>query len=241
MTTPALAQNVKGKGRHYPHPVTGNLLPSITNVIGVINKPALVGWAAREVATKAWELRRSLQEMEQADALQVLKGAPYRKSGRAADRGTTIHAYLEARLNGLQPEVLDGEAKRYQAGADAWLADWQPESVATELTVFGDEWAGTGDLWCKRDGRMCIVDFKTSKAVYGEAALQIAALWGARITADNEFAPHYWEKDVEGWVVRIGEDGYEAKQVASLDYNLEVFRACLEVWAWQNEQPYAND
>lgn len=238
MTTPALAQNVRGKGRHYAHPVTGNLLPSVTNVIGVINKPALVGWAAKEVAQKAWELRRSLAEMGEADALQVLKGAPYRKSGRAAERGTTIHAYLEARLNGLEPQVIDGEAKRFQAGADAWLAEWQPEMVATELTVFGDQYAGTGDLWCRRDGRMCIVDFKTSKAIYSEAALQIAALWGAHIDADNNYAPHYWEKDVEGWVVRIGEDGFEAKQVSDLDYSLSVFRACIEVWASQHEEAY---
>lgn len=42
MTTPALAENVKGKGRHYKHPVTGELLPSITNVLGAaVNKPAL--------------------------------------------------------------------------------------------------------------------------------------------------------------------------------------------------------
>ena len=239
MTTPELAQNVKGKGRHYPHPVTKELLPSITNVIGVINKPALVGWAAREVATKAWELRRSLQEMEEADALQVLKGAPYRKSGRAADRGTTIHAYLEARLNGLQPEVLDGEARQYQAGADAWLADWQVEPLATELTVFADEYAGTGDLWCRRDGTLCIVDFKTGKAIYSEAALQIAALYGAHLTADGSSTPHSFETGpVEGWVVRIGENGYEAKQVESLEYCLDAFMAAVALWQWQNVEVY---
>ena len=240
MTTPELAQNVRGKGRHYPHPVTGNLLPSITNVLGVLNKPALVGWAAREVAHKAWELRNALNEMGEDDAIQVLKGAPYRKSGRAADRGTTIHAYLEARLSGLAPEVVTGEAKRYQAAAEQWLDDWQPETVATELTVFADEYAGTGDLWCRRGGRMCIVDFKTSKAIYPEASLQIAALWGARIDAAGEFVPHYWEeRECEGWVVRIGENGYETKRVADLSFSLDVFRACLDVWDWQHGEAYA--
>ena len=238
MTTPALAETVKGKGRHYKHPVTGNLLPSITNVLGVINKPALVGWAAKEVAGKAWELRRSLAEMEEADALAILKGAPYRKSGRAADRGTTIHAYLEARLSGLEPEVLDGEALRYKAGADAWLTAWQPEPVATELTVFGDEYAGTGDLWCRVGGKMCIVDFKTGKSIYREAAFQIAALWGARIDAEQKPVPHYWEDDVTGWVVRIGENGFEARQVADLEHCHSVFLAAIEVWAAQHEEVY---
>lgn len=239
MTTPELAQTVKGKGRHYPHPVTGNLLPSITNVLGVLNKPALVGWAAKEVANKAWELRNSLAEMEQDDALAILKGAPRRKSGRAADRGTSIHAYLEARLNGETPTNLEGEAKLFQAGAEAWLADWQPEMVATELTVFGEEYAGTGDLWCKRDGRMCIVDFKTGKGIYSEAALQLAALWGARIDATTKPVPHYWEDDTEAWVVRIGADGYEARQVMDLGFCFDVFMHAVQVWAWTHAEVYA--
>ena len=238
MTTPALAETVKGKGRHYRHPQTGELLPSITNVLSVINKPALVGWAAREVAQKAWELRRSLAEMGEADALQVLKGAPYRKSGRAAERGTTIHAYLEARVRGLEPEVVDGEAKKFQAGAEAWLAEWDPEPLATELTVFAEGYAGTGDLWCRRDGRVCIVDFKTGKGIYGEASLQIAALWGADMAADGQLPPHCAQPDVEGWVVRIGEDGFEAKQVRDLSYSLEAFRAALALWHWQHEESY---
>jgi hypothetical protein len=238
MTTPLLAENVKGKGRHYPHPVTGELLPSITNVLSVINKPALVGWAAREVALKAWELRRSLAEMGEADALQVLKGAPYRKSGRAAERGTTIHAYLEARVRGLEPDVVDGEAKKFQAGAEAWLAEWDPEPLATELTVFADEYAGTGDLWCRRGDRVCIVDFKTGKGIYAEASLQIAALWGAHLTADGGAPPHDLVAEVEGWVVRIGEDGFEAKQVESLEYSLEAFHAALGLWQWQHVESY---
>jgi hypothetical protein len=238
MTTPLLAENVKGKGRHYPHPVTGELLPSITNVLSVINKPALPRWSALEVAKKAWELRLSLPNMDEADAVDVLKGAPWRKSDRAAERGTTIHAYLEARLLGREPETVEGEALRYRAGAEAWLAEWQPEPVATELTVFSDEYAGTGDLWCRRDGTFCIVDFKTGKGIYQEAALQIAALYGAHLTADRTPAPHTFEDNVQGWVVRIGEDGFEAKQVESLDYSLEAFRAALELWQWQHVEVY---
>ena len=236
MTTPLLAENVKGRGRHYKHPNTGDLVPSVTNIIGVLDKPALPRWSALEVAKKAWELRLSLANMEEADAVDVLKGAPWRKSGRAADRGTTIHAYLEARMLGLTPEIVEGEALRYRDAAEAWLDEWQPEVIATERTVFGPDYAGTGDLWCRRDGKVTIVDFKTSKAIYKEAALQIAALWAAPVQADGTVDPA--PDDAEGWVVRIGEDGFEARQVVDLAGNYEVFRSLIDAWHWSKSDPY---
>jgi len=236
MTTPVLAENVRGRGRHYRHPNTGDLVPSVTNIIGVLDKPALPRWSALEVAKKAWELRLSLANMDEADAVDVLKGAPWRKSTRAADRGTTIHAYLEARMLGLTPEIVEGEALRYRDAAEAWLDDWQPEVIATERTVFGPDYAGTGDLWCMRDGKVTIVDFKTSKAIYKEAALQIAALWAAPVQADGTVDPA--PDDAEGWVVRIGEDGYEARQVVDLSANYEVFRSLIDAWHWSKSDPY---
>lgn len=240
MTTPALAENVKGKGRHYRHPFTGHLVPSITNVIGVLNKPALPRWAAKVVAEQAVAMRESLPNLDPAEAVDLLKGAPWRSSGRAANRGTTVHAYLEARLQGLEPELLEGEALKYRAAAEAWLDRWQPEVVATELTVFDRRYAGTGDLWCKVDGEMRIVDFKTSKAIYPEAALQLAALAGARDVVDG-IAPHYLEDRVSCWVVRIGERSFSEKQVADVPASLRAFRALLDAWEWQQQDPYVGE
>ena len=85
MTTPALAQNVKGKGRHYQHPKTGELVPSVTNIIGVLNKPALPRWAAKVVAEQAAAMKTSLPNLDDAEVVDMLKGAPWRSSTRAAD------------------------------------------------------------------------------------------------------------------------------------------------------------
>jgi hypothetical protein len=242
VTTPVLAENVKGKGRHYRHPASGVLVPSVTNVIGVLNKPALPRWAAKVVAEQAVAMRDSLPNLDPAEAVDLLKGAPWRSSGRAANRGTTIHAYLEARLLGLDPEVLEGEALKYRKAAEAWLDEWKPEVLATELTVFDQAYAGTGDLWCKVGDEVRIVDFKTSKAIYPEAALQLAALWGCRDTADG-YAPHYWEvsTDVSCWAVRIGERSFSSKQVEDVEGTLATFRAMLEVWEWQQQDPFVEE
>ena len=231
MTTPALAQNVRGKGRHYQHPKTGELLPSVTNVIGVLNKPALPRWSAKMVAEQAAAMKTSLPNLEDAEIVDMLKGAPWRKSGRAADRGTTVHAYLEARLQGLEPKEISGEAARFRKAADAFLDEWTPEPLHLEMTVFGDGYAGTGDLWAVlNNGAVAVLDYKTSKAIYPEAALQLAALAHATLDPDGNPIP----ATDEAWVIRIGEDGYEAKQVADLDYNYQAFMAALQLWHWVN-------
>jgi len=237
VTTPALAQNVKGKGRHYQHPKTGELVPSVTNVIGVLNKPALPRWAALKVAEQAVAMRDSLTRLDEEEAVTILKQSPWRSSTRAADRGTTIHAYLEAKMLGLDPREISGDAARYRNAADEFIADWEPKPVHIEQTVFGPDYAGTGDLWAVlNNGATAIIDYKTSKAVYPEAALQLAALAHATLDAEGQET----RKPDEAWVIRIGEDGYEAKQVADLDYNYQAFRACLQVWHWVNgEKVYA--
>jgi hypothetical protein len=145
MTEPALAQNVRGKGRHYQTP-GGELVPSVTNVIGILDKPALPRWSAKMVAETAYRMRHALSEMGESEAVDMLKGSPWSKSKRAADRGTDIHGYLEARLNGWEVDDLSPDAEPYRAAADAWFETADVDVVATELTAFHPAYAGTMDL-----------------------------------------------------------------------------------------------
>jgi hypothetical protein len=241
MTTPKLAENVRGKGRHYKNPDTGVLLPSITNVLGVINKPALPRWSAKLVAEQAAAMKLSLPKMEDDEIVDVLKGAPWRSSTRAADRGTDIHAYLEDRMLGRDPKEISGQAARYRKAADAWLDEFAPEVLSTEQTVFGDGYAGTGDLWCEVDGRTWVLDFKTSKAIYAEASLQLAALWAATHWVGDDGVVRDAPATHFAGVVRIGEDGWEMKQVYDLEGCYRTFRSCLDLWHWQNTTPYGEN
>lgn len=47
MTSPRLAYNVPRQGRHYHCLACGNNHPSVTNIIGCIDKPQLLGWAKK--------------------------------------------------------------------------------------------------------------------------------------------------------------------------------------------------
>ena len=237
MTTPALAESVKGKGRHYRHPATGELLPSVTNVIGLLDKH-LQYWAAREVASAAVSMKAALAGMADEEVFDILKGAPFRRSTRAANRGTDIHAYLEARLLGQPSPALEGDALNYQAAADAWLAQTDPVVVATEVTMFAPQYAGTADALVVIDGEVWLIDFKTSKAIYDEVALQLAALWAC---------PQLWSRDElhdtpsidRVAAVRLGRDGeWEMSEVVDLPASAAAFGHLASAWQWKyGEKP----
>lgn len=234
MTTPPLAENVKGRGRHYRHPVSGDLVPSVTNIIGILDKPALPRWAARETAKAAWSMRQSLDAMGEVEAVDVLKGAPWRRSGRAADRGTSIHAWLECALLGETLPYLEGESLEYVDAARGWLERWQPVTIATEVTMFAPTYAGTADALVSIDGEVWLIDFKTSSGLYPEVALQLAALADCPIAFINGEAREAESIDRLG-AVRIGRDGeWEMREIVYPTQSLDGFYAALNLWAWKH-------
>lgn len=232
MTTPALAENVKGKGRHYRHP-SGDLCPSVTNVLNALNKPALPRWAARVVAEQAWEMRHSLESLGQAEAVDILKGSPWRTSSRAAGRGDAIHEALEEAVWGRPIPTLEGQAARFEPGMRQFLADHSLVPWRTEVTLFGNGYAGTADFIGTFDGVPAVVDYKTGKDLYPEVALQLSALASCHAAVVDG---HLMEPpDIEVAVgVVITEDGYKVRQVGNVEECARVFRALLDVWRWQN-------
>lgn len=243
MTTPALAQNIRGKGRHYEHPDTGEFVPSVTNAIGVLDKPALPRWSAKMVAQAAWKMRHSLVEMGEDECIDVLKGSPWRKSTRAADRGTSIHDYLDtyaakgADAAEALTEDMTREAKDYLPAARSFLTEWSPEFVHNEFTVFGEGYAGTGDFIARMGGTLVLGDYKTSKAIYPEVALQLAALrYASQIVTPDGLAPM---PDVDGCVaVLITPRKAEVYPVRAGAWEYRAFRACLAAWEWtKGEKP----
>jgi len=235
MTSPALAETVKGKGRHYRDPRSDELVPSVTNVVGLLDKPALPRWAARETAKAAWNLRASLDALGEEEAVAVLKSSPWRTSQRAADRGTSIHAWLDAAVSGLPLPALEGQALEYVDAAAAWVERWQPVALHTETTLFGDGYAGTVDAILEIDGDVWLVDYKTSSGLYPEVALQLSALAACPVgVVDGELT----EMPVVDRVgaVRIGKDGdWEMREVTHPGAAFAAFHHLLSAWHWKHD------
>lgn len=180
MTQPTI-KTVRGPGgRWYVHPASGVQAPSVTNILSVLNKPALPRWAAKATAEFAVANRSSWVDLDDAAAVDLLKGSPWRDSRKAADAGTDAHSYAEDLLTGkrsVDDEFAPPGAGREIGNVRDLVATVRPQPLVVEATAWSHEhcYAGTLDAIVVIDGAVCLVDWKTSKDVYPENALQLAA------------------------------------------------------------------
>ncbi len=133
---------------------------------------------------------------------QGTKGLDFRETrDKAADIGTLVHAAIEARING-DPPILVQEPSAAKA-LNAFL-EWERhnkiEILEQEIQLVSEEfrYGGTLDAVGVIDGKYVLLDWKTSKGVYKNYVLQLAAyqqLW-------NENCPG---REITGgaWLVRF--------------------------------------
>lgn len=98
----------------------------------------------------------------------------------AADRGTAIHDAAEqwARQKIVpNPAAFPDDQQGYVRALARFMIEQDPEFLATEVVVGSSEWdyAGTYDARVVIDGRVGIIDWKTSKRVYLSHLFQVRA------------------------------------------------------------------
>lgn len=176
MNTPRLTRRNHGKGHSYK--IDGVKATGVTTALNAIAKPALVDWAARVTAEYAVDNWDYLQPLPVAQRLAKLKDARWNTVKEAALRGTRIHDLGEKVSHGVEVEVPD----EYRGPVEAYarfLDEWQIEMHATETPLCNTHhrYAGTADGWAYigRTKQNVLMDIKTGKGVYSEAALQLAA------------------------------------------------------------------
>jgi len=160
-------------------PVTG-----VTTLLGKgLPKPALPNWAAKTVAEYVADNEatvETLRGMGRDSMVNALKGTPWKKRDDAAVRGTEIHALAEEIVHGRAVDVPE-HLLPYVEGYVEFLETWGVEPLLTEVSVANRKWhyAGRpdfiGTLGGTFEGATTLLDWKTSKGVYGETALQTSA------------------------------------------------------------------
>ena len=143
-----VTRRVDGRNGGHWYRLDGEKVDGVTTVIGNgVPKPAFIPWAAREVATFAVDNLDTISSLKRDEAIDLLKGAHYRERDRAARRGTEVHGYAEAMLNGEEadiPEELVGHVDvLHQMPQDFNIQPVLVEAVVGNRT---HRWMGTIDL-----------------------------------------------------------------------------------------------
>lgn len=174
----------------------GKKIDSVTGVLGIISKPALIPWAVKMAVEHIAERLKPgvpLDEVQIKDLLKAAKAAHIVKKEHAADVGTFVHEWIEQFVKGggtVQPMPLHPQVKN---GVDAflrWVSENRVEFHCSELKVCSREWeyAGTLDFEATVNGKRMLGDIKTSSGIYEEMFLQTSAYQIARQEEDPSLA-----------------------------------------------------
>lgn len=197
---------------HTPTIINGKEAPSVTEIIGVLNKPKLNKWVAY-VGTK------------EADRI----------SGEAADRGKTLHGLVEQFLKG-ETVVLPTEEEIIRPFFKAWFDWWKGAGYTCEkqeIKVISKKYnyGGTFDaILFKSVVHPILVDWKFSNANDHIRWLQLAG-----------YAQAYYEetgtKIKKGMIVRIDRKAkVHISEVKNLWKFVPLFIACRKLYEFVNRE-----
>lgn len=213
MTKPELAMwaSDDGTGRAYKHPFRedseGKPLqsPSVTTILKLKSKgDAIAQWAADQAVNWIAENQNMIYTMSEESIKQTGRFRWKSVRDERAEVGTGIHNTIEAEHTGSwNYPVLDEEQKQIMEQWALFNERFEVTSHRSEFTVWrpneGVDYAGTADgLWDVTDRetgeswKNLYIDLKTSRNIWPEHWLQLAALF---------FAPYIMDKKEDGtWV-----------------------------------------
>jgi hypothetical protein len=180
--TPSTAVGLVRDARHRYSWNGGPLYPSVTTILGIKDKPALVGWAKRETAACAVRNLDVLEAMVRSGGSQAavdwLKRIPDYARDASADLGSAVHAAAEAIARGVPAPVAEDVAPFVAAYRRDFLELFRPHFIALEAMVCSEryEYGGTADAFAEIDGEIWLLDYKTGAGVYPDTALQLGGL-----------------------------------------------------------------
>ncbi|MCL2793600.1 MAG: hypothetical protein FWD87_10990 [Spirochaetaceae bacterium] len=158
--------------------------PSVTTILGILDKSAaLKQWAANCACE---HIRNNLEVIKNPqgahDIDQLLKEAATafnRTSEKALDIGSQVHNAIERYIKekrDLSGELPEGVQNGFLAFLE-WESKnhvvWEKSEIEIVSTKYG--YAGTADAIAVINGHRYLIDFKTSKAIYDEYRMQLAA------------------------------------------------------------------
>jgi hypothetical protein len=159
-----------------------NLLPSVTEIINILDKPALNNWFQTKLLYACLTLPRP-EGISDDEFLKIVRQDASEEASAARDRGDLIHKCIEdlwGPITALQiTNKYDPDVSEISAAAmKDVIAYCKTDNFTPEKTVAGDGYGGMIDLHSDD----FVIDYKTKdiddvnkKMAYPEHAMQLAA------------------------------------------------------------------
>lgn len=206
-----------------------NLVPSVTTVMNVASKPALIMWLQKQVLMAALTLPRRDEEAEDDYISRIMDDS--KEQGRsAADLGTDIHAAIQSFYDGKASDKHQDHVKatvdalKGYFGNQAWVAE---RSFAHEIGFGGK---------CDLSAQNLVVDIKSKEFTdpekvdaYDEHMMQLAAYRVGLGMPDARCANIFVSRNVPGLVKIVEWDQDDLKR------GWEMFHALLTFWQSKNQ------
>jgi hypothetical protein len=234
--------------------IDGVEYPSVTTILSVIAKPALIAWSAK--------VEREMVMSASAQLYQDIIGTPkmskeafltslsmrlgnmkaHRKiAQKASEIGAQAHRLIDWNLRaslmqkvGPPPKISDAAQWAFMAWED-WKKSVKLKPIYMEQTVYSKlyGYAGTMDLYAEVDGKLSVIDWKSGKAIYPEASLQNAP-YRAALREMGHGDPE------QGIIVRLPKNvedpEFEVKIIEEPESDLmDTFLHTMEVWKWNQK------
>ena len=204
------AKRAKTHQRYYDK--AGTMLPGVTTILGVLNKPALVPWANKLGLA-------GIDVKDYVDALAMV--------GSLAHELILCHHHGKLFVpDGRSPDLIDA-AENCLLKYFQWEKGHKVEPILCEAMLVSEKYkyGGTVDLYCKIDGVPTVVDYKSGRAIYPEMVYQASAY--------RQLLEENGHKVDAVRILQIGRDekeGFSEKTLSDTSREVEIFMHCLALY-----------
>ncbi len=213
----------------------GKPMTGVTTILGVLAKPALIGWAAKmaveHIRTYASKDEDGEYMLVDEELLEGARKAHAQKRDDAATKGTDLHAIVEAYVKrcieagGKPQELIPDEADIEKFAI--WAAQEKVTFLASERRMYSKDLfvAGTVDIVFEKDGKTYIGDVKTYAKIWDRVPFFQAAGYGFMFSETEN-------KTIDGYcILRLSKDGsFEALWGFDVEGDTEAFLACVTLY-----------
>lgn len=235
--------------------VDGKRKTGVTTYIGIKDKSrALVIWATELAKDHLLALKTiNPDDIELACKLHSIK------KEEAATIGDIAHTWIEQFVKGENPEMPeDSKVLIAINGFLDWVNANKVKFLSSERIVYSKkhDYIGKMDIEAKVNGKLCLIDIKTSSGLYNSYAMQTAAY----VKADEEESGRKYEGR---WLIRLSKEteveylkrmlkkgkkdsapyvAFEAKYLddekGNMNRDYKAFINCKELYEWDKETDF---